>query len=205
MKLYQIGDKSQAACPECQARVTTTFALRDVPFTDSSAIARAILVAVCDDCQAVVGIPAQSTPKIRASRSKPLFSIEAQLPLVFVDMLDLACQKLADAASTDLRKRLMAYYIHRLANQNAHQQAELLTAGYQQAEKEFPPVPGKNLRRLSFKVQQGIYEELNALASASQLSKTSILKSLAYQIKEDVLEEKNSRILPELKTLMLCC
>ncbi len=63
--MYTIGDKSKAICENCKAVVPTTFAVRDVPFSDWSAVAESILVAVCDHCDDVVAIPAQSTPSIR--------------------------------------------------------------------------------------------------------------------------------------------
>jgi hypothetical protein len=45
--------------------VTTTFVYRDVELPDWSAVAKGILVAVCDHCDDVVAIPSQSTPLIK--------------------------------------------------------------------------------------------------------------------------------------------
>lgn len=63
--MYTVGDKSKAICENCKGVVPTTFAVRDVPFSDWSAVAESILVAVCDHCDDVVAIPAQSIPSIR--------------------------------------------------------------------------------------------------------------------------------------------
>lgn len=63
--MYTVGDKSKAICDNCNSVVTTTFAVRDVQFSDWSAIVEGILVAVCDHCNDVVAIPAQSTPLIK--------------------------------------------------------------------------------------------------------------------------------------------
>lgn len=64
MAHYQAGDTSRAICEDCNQIVETTFRLRDVPFFDGSGIAENILVAVCNTCNQVVAIPAQSTPAI---------------------------------------------------------------------------------------------------------------------------------------------
>jgi hypothetical protein len=58
------GDKSKAICSHCKKMVSTTFAYRDVPFSDGSGVVKNILVGVCDHCDLVVSIPAQSTPAI---------------------------------------------------------------------------------------------------------------------------------------------
>jgi len=57
---YSVGDKSKAICHNCNTIVSTTFEYRDVPFDDGNDIAENILAAVCDACEAVVSIPAQS-------------------------------------------------------------------------------------------------------------------------------------------------
>lgn len=68
--LFQVGDKSNAICSRCGELVSTTFVLRDVPFSDGSGSAKGLLVAVCDVCGEVVATPAQSTPAIREARQE---------------------------------------------------------------------------------------------------------------------------------------
>lgn len=67
MNSYIPGDKSRAVCESCETLVTTTFALRDVPFSDGSGTVPGMLAAVCDLCGSVVAIPAQSTSEIAAA------------------------------------------------------------------------------------------------------------------------------------------
>lgn len=64
MTSYQPGDKSTAVCWHCESRVTTTFVLRDVPFSDGSGTVYGVLAAVCDLCGNVVAVPARSTQKV---------------------------------------------------------------------------------------------------------------------------------------------
>ena len=66
--IYTAGDKGRAICEACAKVVATTFAYRDVAFDDGSGVVRDILAAVCDACDAVVAVPAQSTPAIQRAR-----------------------------------------------------------------------------------------------------------------------------------------
>ena len=66
--IYNPGDKSRAICEGCAKVVATTFAHRDVPFSYGSGGVRDILVAVCDACEAIIAVPAQSTPAIRQAQ-----------------------------------------------------------------------------------------------------------------------------------------
>jgi hypothetical protein len=77
-KLYEEGEKSKAICESCKQIVDTTFASRDVPFSEGKVEVKDILVAVCDLCDRVVAIPAQSTPAIRETRLKEVKAIEAE-------------------------------------------------------------------------------------------------------------------------------
>ena len=62
------GDKSQAICGDCGGLQPTTMAVRKVPFSDGSAEPVTLLACVCDGCDQVVAIPAQSTKDIVRSR-----------------------------------------------------------------------------------------------------------------------------------------
>ena len=65
MSPYKPGDKSKAICRVCEEIVSTTFEHRNVPFDEGSSTVKGILAGVCDQCSAVVSIPAQSTPEIK--------------------------------------------------------------------------------------------------------------------------------------------
>lgn len=57
---YIEGEKIYAICPNCCEIVSTTYWYRDIPLCDGRGIARNLLVSVCDRCQMIVAIPAQS-------------------------------------------------------------------------------------------------------------------------------------------------
>ena len=113
-KLYEPGEKSRAVCNNCARLVPTTFQYRNVPFSDGVGLAENILVAVCDECESVVAVPAQSTPAIRQARELADRSLEVSLPAPEVDILDAAAQVIDPEATPKFRKALFAYYIQAL-------------------------------------------------------------------------------------------
>jgi hypothetical protein len=64
--MYKLNDKSKAICSFCESLQTTTFLIRDVWMSDSNLVVKNILVAVCDSCNHVIGIPQQSAEHIAA-------------------------------------------------------------------------------------------------------------------------------------------
>lgn len=89
-KLFLDGDKSNAICQYCKELVNTTFCRRDVPFESGRGLVRDLLVAICDTCGAIVATPAQSSPAIHEAKKKAVKPIGAQLPVIYLDALDLA-------------------------------------------------------------------------------------------------------------------
>jgi hypothetical protein len=65
MKLLFEGDHGKGLCEYCQQVVTTTYVRRDAPFSDGHGEAKNILAGVCDVCDTIVAIPAQSTPALK--------------------------------------------------------------------------------------------------------------------------------------------
>jgi len=200
MKLYQDGDKGQAICRHCEKIVATTFERKDVPFSDGVGMARDILVSACDVCGEVVGIPAQSTPAISAARKVAECSVEAKIPPIFIDALDLACFELSQEATTELRKRLVTFYIHKYASGDfiSTELAGLL----KQADETYPSHRGAAGKRLSFKVAPSVAGDMDRLLKQTGLKKTGLLKSIIFKIKEDVLDRKGKKIFPELRSLI---
>ena len=104
MRFFIEGEKGQALCHPCGGLVATTFIRRDVPFSDGKGSAQNILVGVCNHCEQVLVIPAQSTPAIRDARQKDVKPIEASLPAIYLDVLDLAAYTVDNRASTEFRR-----------------------------------------------------------------------------------------------------
>ena len=112
MKLLFQGDRGKAICERCRL-APITYRYRDVPLSDAGRLVKNILVGVCDQCESVVSIPAQSTPAIKTEREKATRSIEAVLPAPYLEVLDLAAFKLSSVSTTEMRKTLVLTYLNK--------------------------------------------------------------------------------------------
>lgn len=197
MKLYLAGEKGRAIC-ETDGRVSTTFAYRDVPFSDGKGDAKNILVGVCDKCDKVVSIPPQSVPAIKAARRNADVSIEAMLPAQYLEILGLACYRIDPKASPEFRKRLLMYYVYYSANDKLAVQR--LVRAVKQV-KDPKPLPEAAKRRLSMKISPDMSHTFNSLVEKTRLSQTDLLKSLTVQIRKDIVDPERPVRLKELKAL----
>ena len=199
MKIFREGDKGTAVCHDCAALVKTTFLRRDVPFSDGSGSARNILVGVCDLCGRTVSHPAQSTPAISKARKQALESIETNLPAVYVDILDCAVHTIDNQASTDFRRVLLSYFMHKAAQSDKAPQ--LLRAVFDKAAARFPETRGAPRRRLSMKVPARVGEALRRLEASTALNKTDLIKSVVLDIQDKVLDQPRPGLMEELRAL----
>jgi hypothetical protein len=183
MKFYEAGDKSKAICESCKALVPTTFQYRDVAFDDGSGCVKDILVAVCDHCDTVVSIPAQSTPAIKRARDAAEIPLEVFLSAREIELLDVAAWRVDPASTTRFRKPLLAYYIRRLASDpdgpkrlKTSLQAMRAVAG---KKRRAGPTPRK---RLSCKISPATNGMIEGLMSASGLNKSDLVKGVVHEI-----------------------
>lgn len=197
MKLYRAGEKSLGMCFHCQTSRDATFHYRDVPFSDGSGIVKDILALVCNTCDNVIATPAQSTPAIKAARETAIKPIEVSLPASFIEALDLAAFRIDHQATTEFRKRLLAYYIHRAAESD--QPAEAFAERVRKSTVRFDNEAPK--RRLSFKVTPRLNDEIDKIVEKSNLTKSDLIKSLVMQIDEDILQPKSPQNIKELRRL----
>jgi hypothetical protein len=151
---------------------------------------------VCDE---VVAIPAQSTPAIRETRQKEVKAIEAQLPAIYLDMLDLAAYTIDSASSTEFRKVLMILYLHRFAS--GEYPRERLMRAHRSAVARFKEQRGAARRRLSMKVTPRIAEDIKTLTEDTEMNQTEVIKSVIYQIQIDVIEGRKPALMKELGAL----
>lgn len=200
-RLFHEGDKSQAICHHCQKMVETTFVRRTVPFSDGKGAVKDLLVAVCDVCDVVVATPAQSTPAIQDARRKAVKSIEAQLPAIYLDVLDVAAYQVDHHSTTEFRKILMALYLHRYAS-GEYPVAELRDA-CMDAREIYKEPRGVARRRLSLKVTPRTSQDLKQLAQDTGMSQSDVIRAVIFRIQADVLDAPRPALMRELKTLSL--
>jgi hypothetical protein len=192
MKLLFQGDKGKAICEHC-GPVTTTYLYRDVPLSDSGQVVKDILVGVCDKCESVASIPAQSTPAIQSERERATKSIEAVLPAPYIEVLDMAAFSISNRATTEMRKYLVLAYLHKYLETKAK------PSDWTAFEKNFAKTVKPPTKRLSLKVSPKIENEFILVSDIWAMSKTNTLKTIIHEIKEDILDK--GHVSPEVHML----
>ena len=200
MQFFNEGDRSKAICSTCKKLSPTTFHYRDVPFSDGTGTVKNILAGVCDRCDSVISIPAQSTPAvskaISKARNKSADSVEAVLPAPYLDLLDLACFKINPEASLDLRKGLLLFYVHRFAV------GEFDIARLRKSRQTLagrPAMESNVRRRLSMKTSRRMVMELDSLAKQFDMQKTETIKAIIGAIQEDIVDEGSPKLLQNIR------
>jgi len=196
MKLHYAGEKGRAVC-ERDGLTATTFAYRDVPFSDSAGVVKDILVSVCDKCGEVVGIPPQSTPAIKARRELATRSIEANLPAAYFDALNLACFRIDSTVREDFHKYLLIYYVHTLGKD----EKKIRSLCRIKPSAAFAKATNAKRRRLSLKVTPSIYKEFDAMTEIAGVTRTHLIKCLVHKIDQDIIAPAKPHRLSELQAL----
>lgn len=193
MKFLKVGDTSKAVCEHCKSIVSTTYKLRDVPFSDGRGIAKKIMAGVCDQCDSVVSVPHQSVPAIKEQYEVKRQPVEVRLPAHLIDVLNVATEQLG--ANPDFVPHLIKYYVHLLATNQA---SASKIAQYLKQDL----AKGKSDKRLSLKGRM-IADEIEQLKVLSHLNKTTdVLKSVILKINEDLIIKKSMNPIKQLKGIM---
>lgn len=116
MYLVKEGDESEAICPHCKTLVTTHFRTRTYRLVKSGVDVPGALVAVCDLCDKVAAIPAQTTPRIgEALQRRKEESLEARIPTHLEDVIRLMASHYEAPVQT-FRPGLLRFYLRELAS-----------------------------------------------------------------------------------------
>ena len=196
MRLYKLGEKSKALCQFCEQAVSTTFRERDVPLSSGTGMVSNILVAVCDTCDRIVGIPQQSVPRIQEVMHFSRHSIEARLPRHLLDALTLVCFKIGHRTSESRQTILFRFYVQRLNQSSAMSDRLGEFASSEEAR-------GKAEARFSIKLSDEMYTAFLSLRKKSGLSQADLVRGIIIQMKRDLLDRKNEPLRESLQEIML--
>ena len=204
-KMYSPGDKSRAICEHCAKVVGTTFAYRDMPFDDGSGIVKDILAAVCDLCDAVVAVPAQSVPAIRRVREAAEIPIEVRLPAPEVEILDAAALRIDPHATQRFRKAIFTYYLGLLERDPAVlEQVKRGLDDWLCQRNQQPKIPGTSRtpsRRLSFKIAPRTQSKLAFVLDRTGWSRTNLVRGVVMMVQKDILENSSLQSVHDRETI----
>lgn len=201
MKVYKAGEKSKAVCEDCCALVSTTFAYRDVPFDDGKGEVKDVLASVCDQCERVVALPAQSTPAVRRAREIADVPLEVMLSAQDLELLDLATWRIDPDSGPRLRKPLLVYYIHRLLGDPA-----AVARLQDKAAVHITKVRGSTKipkRRLSLKLAAKTDASMQELMKVSGLKKSRLIRGILHEIEDDLVRPEKPKDLQKLREIAM--
>jgi hypothetical protein len=181
MKLYQAGDRSVGICESCRSKVMTRLVYRDYTPTGWDVTVPDVLVAVCDRCDSVVGIPHQSTPKInefRKEKASTREGVEARIPRGIAEALELVTASLGGDPKL-VRPAVIRYYLNLVAR-DPKVAEEVKKGSLSQL------AAGKADRRLAVKVPRRFWEPAWSAAKVAGItSKGQLLRGVAVLAADD--------------------
>jgi hypothetical protein len=182
MKLYRAGDRSAGVCESCRRRVVTRMEYRDYTPPGWDETVPDVLVAACETCGEVVGVPHQSTPKINDHRKeRPAtglgISVEARVPREIAEALDLVTVTLGGSPRT-LRPAVLRYYFAQVATRPIDAQAVKRQCDN--------PAPGPLGARIVVKLTARQWARVSKASKAAGITKRSdLIRGAAMLAAED--------------------
>lgn len=192
MKLYKIGDKSKAICPQCEQLRSTTFAERDVPLSSGAGMVHDVLVGVCDTCNTVVSVPQQSVPRVKDVVRSARHSLEVRVPRQLLDALGLVCHELG--FGTDLSTVVFRYYLQRIAEGPEPGKELLRLAASEDA-------AGRASARFSAKLSDSLFALVRGIEQIG-VTQSVLVKAVLVLMKQDVLDEKREDVRRDLQHVL---
>jgi hypothetical protein len=183
--LAKAGDRAELGCPHCKRFVGTHLQARTYPETGSGIVVPGVLVHTCDDCGAIVAIPAQSTPRIREMRVPTKEEqLEARIPTHLEDVMYMLAHDFQTSVQA-FRPAVLRFYLGELLKDPALPERVRLLAGSDLAD-----APAR--ARVSLRVPAELLAAARAQARAAGIAKDSdLVRGLLLAAKEDVLDGRH--------------
>ena len=119
-------------------------------------------MAICESCGEIVAIPHQSSLRLQEARRQDVPRYDVRVPLILKDALRLIAS-VYSARPEDFEPALFRYYLHRLGRDPE-------TARRIKVFAESTLAKGKNLGRISFRLENSAWEQAWRLAQAAGLT-----------------------------------
>lgn len=181
MRILREGDRGRAICPNCDGRVEIRYEYRTVHLEESDLDVENVLVGVCEECDEVVSIPAQSTPKLKQARATKDETLEARVPQHLDDIVYLIADKL-DVSARHLRSALLRYYFNEVRQNKATARRVFRLASSDLAR-------GKQDARISLRIAPELHTATWCAATEVGFrTRADLVRGVLLAAKEDVIE-----------------
>lgn len=179
------GQKSEAVCRHCKTLVSTTLRTRTYCLGGTGFDVPGVLVGVCDTCDEVATIPAQSSVRLRDARvRRKERSLEARIPTHLADVIHLIADRFG-APVQEFRPGLLRFYMSELAGDAGFARRVHALAGSDLAQAPSPA-------RISLRVPAPLLAKARAQAREAGIATAAeMLRGILLAAKEDVLDGGN--------------
>lgn len=193
MRIVKEGEQKKAFCPGC-GKITGTYVLRDFPINNNENIVKNILALACNNCNATIASPAQSTPHIYAE-IRVKHSVEVRVPAHFIDILYMAVNQIDKDLDENFYKTIIMYYIDEI--HSGHIPYNSLKSLLEQDIAE-----AKSSKRVSLKINVKQHTAINDIIAKNESSNQSeLIKAIILRIYFDILVTKDKKVINKLKKI----
>jgi hypothetical protein len=162
--------------------VDTTLRVRTYQIKESGIDVPGVLVSVCDQCDAIIAIPAQSSVRLRDARvGRKDETLEARIPTHLEDVIHLIADRYEAPVQT-FRPGLLRFYLREVARD-----AEFAARVRELANSELAQAPAR--ARISLRAPEGLLVEAREQARRAGIrTDAEMLRGILLAAKEDVLD-----------------
>ena len=188
MKIYKEFEKSKGFCEKCKTVVSATFKLGILEF--NGAKIPDVLQEYCDECGCSIGIPQQSSVKIKEFHAKQRAKeLTMRVPSHLVDVLFLIGTKFRVSSEPNTVWRIISdYYFEKMKEQK---QTDIRVFFDRWLKDDL--ALGRAGSRLSFRFDNNTYGTMKKWARMLNANNSSIMRGIIVAAKHELLdgEDKN--------------
>ncbi|MFQ5791110.1 MAG: hypothetical protein ACE5JI_11625 [Acidobacteriota bacterium] len=181
MRILREGERGEAICRKCLARLPIRYEYRTVPLEESEVEVDNVLVGVCLSCDEVATIPAQSTPRLKEARERKLDPYNFRVPRHLDDVLVLIADRFS-ASPSSFWPIMLRFYLRELQENEEFARRIRVLARTELAK-------GRAEARLSIRLSEELLQAAWERAREAGIrTRTEMVKGLIVAAKEDILE-----------------
>lgn len=190
--LWKEGDRERFGCPHCKALVDSQMKVRTYHLRESDIDVPGVLLVVCDRCDKIAAIPAQSSARLYEARVQLKDEqVEVRIPTHLEDVIFMLARKFF-APVQAFRPAVLRFYLAELAaDPSLAERVRVL------AESDLADAPARE--RVSLRVPAELLAAARERARAAGIARDSdLVRGLLLAAKEDVLDERHPERLLQL-------
>lgn len=186
MRIWMSGDCLEAICEQCGDIVQGTYRYRPFPLQKTGVVVPNVLVGVCDRCDGIISLPAQSAPRLKEARERQMEKVPLRFPRELEDVLGLISATL-NAPMAAVPGMLARYYLE-LARRDAGLRRRIARAA------DAPILKQPRDARAAVSVAADVLGEVEQqMADEGLASRSDLFRGMMLVAGEDVLDNRAPR------------